>query len=158
MKKGKIIIEFEKCFACRSCEIECAFSHSKKNNFLEFIVNPDRNPSVKIKKIGKYITPLRCLHCDFPSCVIICPTKALKKDENGIIVIDEEKCIGCGMCEIVCPYGIPEIDRDKKIHTKCDLCIERLKEGNLPACVESCPNNALKFIIIEQENEKIESR
>lgn len=158
MKRGKIIVNVERCFACRTCEIECAFSHSKKNNFFEFMKNPDRFPSVKIKKIGKFITPLRCLHCDFPSCVIICPTGALEKDENGIVIIEEKKCIGCGMCAIVCPYGILNINRDKKIHIKCDFCIERLKKDMLPACVLSCPNKALKFVEFREEYEKIRSR
>ncbi|MCM8786125.1 MAG: 4Fe-4S dicluster domain-containing protein [Candidatus Omnitrophica bacterium] len=158
MKKGKILIDFEKCFACKTCEIECAFSHSQEKNFFKFIENPDIMPSVRIKKIGQYNTPLRCLHCDFPSCVVICPTKALKKDENKIIIIENEKCVGCGMCVVVCPYGVPHINRDKKIYTKCDLCIERLKDGQLPACVLSCPNKALKFFEFEEKNEKVRSR
>lgn len=158
MRKGKILIDFEKCFACRTCEIECAFSHSRKGNFFEFIGNPDKKASVKIKNISGFITPLRCLHCDFPSCVIICPSGALKKDENGIVIVDTEKCVGCGMCVVVCPYGVPEIDRDKKIYTKCDLCIERLKNGKLPSCVISCPNKALKFIEFEEKDEKVRSR
>lgn len=158
MKKGKIIVDFKKCFACRTCEIECAFSHSKKINFLEFIVKPDKQPSVRIKKVGRFITPLRCVHCDFPSCVVICPTKALKKDENGIVIIENERCVGCGLCIIVCPYGIPEIKRDKKIHTKCDLCLERLKKEQIPACVISCPNRALKFIDFEVYDEKVRNR
>ncbi|MGC8976985.1 MAG: 4Fe-4S dicluster domain-containing protein [Candidatus Ratteibacteria bacterium] len=146
MKKGKIIIDFEKCFACRTCEIECAFFHSKKKNIFEFFENPDKKPSIRIKEINEKITPLRCLHCEFPACVVICPSGALKKDENGIVICEIEKCVGCGMCLIVCPYGIPNIDRNKKIYTKCDLCIEKLKKDQLPACVSSCPNKALKFI------------
>jgi len=149
MKKGKIVVDIEKCLACRTCEIECVISHSKIKNLFEIIKSPDRFPGVKISEIKKLNIPERCEHCDFPSCVLVCPGNALKR-ENGVVIVDNEKCIGCGFCVIACPYGIPRINKERKIIIKCDLCIDRLKENKYPACVNGCPTKAIKFIEVEE--------
>jgi formate dehydrogenase iron-sulfur subunit len=149
MKKGKIVVDIDKCLACKTCEIECVISHSEIKNLFEIVKNPDRFPGVKIIEVKKLNIPERCEHCDFPACVVVCPAKALKK-ENGIVTIENEKCIGCGFCVVACPYGIPRINRERKIIIKCDLCFDRLKEDEYPACVIGCPTKAIKFIEVKK--------
>lgn len=99
-----------------------------------------------------YHLSLGCQHCDNPACVPVCPTTAMHKDYNdqGIVKIDETKCIGCGFCVIACPYNVPQIDRDAGHAVKCEACYQRLAEGKEPICVSSCPLRALEFGDIDE--------
>ena len=74
-----------------------------------------------------------------------CPTDAFAKREDGIVVLDGEKCIGCRYCEWACPYGSPQYDRDAGIMTKCHFCFDYIDLGRSPACVTACPGRALDF-------------
>ncbi|OPY87166.1 MAG: Tetrathionate reductase subunit B precursor [Smithella sp. PtaU1.Bin162] len=100
--------------------------------------------------------PRRCMHCDNPACATICPFSANSKKKNGAVVIDQNLCFGGAKCKDVCPWEIPQRQSGVGIYLKvlpgfmgngvmykCDLCNERLKEGNLPGCVEACPREAL---------------
>jgi Fe-S-cluster-containing dehydrogenase component len=103
-----------------------------------------------------------CNHCDNPPCVRVCPTQATWKRDDGIVAIDEHRCIGCRYCVAACPYGSrsfnwvdprpfvqhPTSDyptRTRGVVEKCNLCEERLAVGRLPACVEACPGRAMVF-------------
>jgi len=105
---------------------------------------------------------LLCNHCDNPPCVRVCPTQATWKRQDGVVMMDWHRCIGCRYCMAACPYGsrsfnwvdprpyIPSIDpgfptRERGVVEKCDLCQERLGRGALPACVQACPHGALSF-------------
>jgi Fe-S-cluster-containing dehydrogenase component len=107
-------------------------------------------------------TLLLCNHCDNPPCVRVCPTKATWKREDGIVMMDWHRCIGCRYCMAACPYGsrsfnwtdprlnLPLEDPDfptrtKGVVEKCNFCEERLAKGKLPACVEACPQKAMTF-------------
>ena len=80
-----------------------------------------------------------------------CPTKAhYKRKEDGLVLIDKEKCIGCGMCAAACPYHAPVLDQKVRKMTKCDACVDRLEKGHLPICVESCPQRAIAFGPIDE--------
>lgn len=96
--------------------------------------------------------PRSCLHCAEPACVTVCPTGAsYKRASDGIVLIDEDKCIGCKLCSWACPYGAREFDVDVGVMKKCTLCIDRIYNDNLaeedrvPACVASCPTGARHF-------------
>ena len=89
---------------------------------------------------------MSCNHCEDPACVKVCPTKAhFKRKEDGLVLIDRDKCIGCGMCAKACPYGAPQLDTVAKKMTKCDACQDRLAKGLNPVCVDSCPQRAIEF-------------
>ena len=96
--------------------------------------------------------PKSCLHCEDAACVTVCPTGAsYKRAEDGIVLVDEELCIGCGLCAWACPYGARELDADQGVMKKCTLCIDRIYNENfeeidrVPACVRTCPAGARHF-------------
>ena len=113
-----------------------------------------------------------CNHCDNPPCVRVCPTKATFKNEEGIVMMDFHRCIGCRFCMAACPYGArsfnwvdprPYIEkvnpeyptRTKGVVEKCLFCYERLAQGKIPACVEACPEKALIFGDLTDENSEV---
>jgi len=96
--------------------------------------------------------PRSCLHCAEPACVTVCPTGAsYKRTSDGIVLVDEDKCIGCKLCSWACPYGARELDVDVGVMKKCTLCVDRIYNDNLaeedrvPACVAACPTGARHF-------------
>lgn len=96
--------------------------------------------------------PRSCLHCEEPACVTVCPTGAsYKRAEDGIVLVDEDKCIGCKLCSWACPYGAREYSAVEGVMKKCTLCIDRIYNENLPeaerqpACVQACPTRARHF-------------
>ncbi len=96
--------------------------------------------------------PRSCLHCEQPACVTVCPTGAsYKRAEDGIVLVDEDKCIGCKLCSWACPYGAREYSAVEGVMKKCTLCIDRIYNQNLdeaerqPACVQACPTRARHF-------------
>jgi Fe-S-cluster-containing dehydrogenase component len=96
--------------------------------------------------------PKSCLHCEDPPCVPVCPTGAsYKRKEDGIVLVDYDKCIGCKYCAWACPYGARELDEERQVMTKCTLCVDRIYDELLPpqdrkpACVKACPTGARLF-------------
>ena len=96
--------------------------------------------------------PKSCLHCEDAACVTVCPTGAsFKRTEDGIVLVNEAKCIGCKLCSWACPYGAREYDADEGVMKKCTLCIDRIYNENMeevdrvPACVSTCPVGARHF-------------
>ena len=96
--------------------------------------------------------PKSCLHCEDAACVTVCPTGAsYKRAEDGIVLVDEDKCIGCKLCSWACPYGAREFDAEVGVMKKCTMCIDRIYNENLeeidrvPACVTTCPVSARHF-------------
>jgi len=96
--------------------------------------------------------PRSCLHCEVPACVTVCPTGAsYKRAEDGIVLVDEDKCIGCKLCSWACPYGAREYSAVEGVMKKCTLCVDRIYNENLdeserqPACVQACPSRARHF-------------
>jgi carbon-monoxide dehydrogenase iron sulfur subunit len=142
-----IIVDIEKCLACKSCEIACAIAHSKSKILEEAIEEqPTPQTRVAVEAAGELAVPLQCRHCEDAPCISVCPTQAIHRHEaDGPVLIEQEKCIGCKFCLMACPFGVIDVSTDGKIIIKCDLCIERTKAGQEPACVEACPTGALKL-------------
>jgi len=128
------------CTGCRACEVACSFKH-----FQEF--NPVKsNIHVSIYAEEASFVPLACIQCAVPLCKEVCPTGALQKSEvNGAPVINVivEKCVGCKMCMLACPFGCITVSDTGRAH-KCDLC------GGDPECVISCNTGALSFQSTEE--------
>ena len=150
---GKVIVvNIEKCLACRSCEISCALAHSKSKVLIEALEeSPKPQHRISVQAAGEFAVPLQCRHCENAPCIIVCPTQSIHRPSaDGPVLIAQDRCIGCKFCLTVCPFGVINISSDGKAVLKCDLCIERTKAGQAPACVEACPTKALKFVDEEE--------
>ncbi len=146
---GKVImVTVEKCLACKSCEIACALAHSKSEVLEEAITEqPQPRRRVTVEAVEEFGVPMQCRHCEDAPCIAVCPTSAIHRPQaDGPVLIEQERCIGCKFCLVVCPFGVINASDDGKVMIKCDLCIERTKAGQEPACIEACPTKALKLV------------
>jgi Fe-S-cluster-containing dehydrogenase component len=109
-----------------------------------------------VKKVGILAVPTSCHHCAAAVCMAVCPTGAMTRAGAGEpVFVDDDLCVGCENCAIACPYGVPRMTPDHSHVEKCDQCMDRVNEGLLPACVESCPTGTLTFVR-EGEEEAVE--
>ena len=103
-------------------------------------------PKVDPKKVIKgFFVPKICNHCLSPSCVRVCPASATYVTREGVVLVDEQWCIGCGYCIQACPYNMRFLDEEKGVASKCTWCYHRITKGYKPACVIACPTGARTF-------------
>ncbi len=152
-----IMVDIEKCLACKACELACAEGHTEAGSILDAIVNDiELLPRVKVIAGGQSI-PLQCRHCKEAPCVAACPAEALYKEkEGGRVLSAPEKCIACGACVRVCPYEAIYLDEENETVIKCDVCEGLLQEGAPPFCVSACPTGSLRVGTVEEMHEKAE--
>ncbi len=151
----KVFIDPSRCTGCKSCEVACAIEHSiSKDIYKAIFEEPAPLRFNTVIKFDDFIASLRCAHCEDAPCVSVCPTSAIYRDkETNLVVYNTFKCIGCWQCAMACPFGAIYPDLSKNVARKCDGCNDRVKSGRIPACVESCPTNALIYtdvITLEQ--------
>lgn len=153
MKSGLVKVNVDRCVACKRCVQACALEHSESKNLFEAIwENPPPRPRVKLHMLRGAAVPTECRHCEAAACVLVCPTGAMyKSHQGGPVLYDNERCIGCQSCVVACPYGVPQPHAQGQRITKCDQCIDRLREDRVPACVEACPTQCLEFVDAEPE-------
>jgi tetrathionate reductase subunit B len=113
-----------------------------------------RNDGVGSARRTQY-QPGQCMQCEDPSCVAACPVGATFRRDDGVVVIDPAKCIGCGNCVTACPYGARYRNPMTRIADKCDFCSHRLAKGQEPACVETCPTKARVFGDLNDPESKV---
>ena len=165
-RKLGLVIDLDTCVGCHACVISCKgwntethgaplsdsdpYGAEPSGTFLNRVhsyeVTPDNTPPQLVH------FPKSCLHCDNAPCVTVCPTGAsYKRAEDGIVLVDEDACIGCGLCAWACPYGARELDAAAGVMKKCTLCVDRIYNDTLPeidrtpACVRTCPAGARHF-------------
>lgn len=138
----KVYVNEERCLGCHLCEFYCGFAHSGKES-MEKAYNCDNPPVARIQiEEGDAVNfAVSCRHCETPLCVKSCITGALSKNADGVVTVDENRCIGCFTCILSCPYGSIVPDGGKPVK-KCDLCVQ---SGGEPACAAACPNRAIVF-------------
>ena len=147
-----IACRVEHCLGCRSCEIACALAHSQSKDLREAVAeHPRPQRRVTVEVAGAHGLPLQCRHCEEGLCQLVCPTGAIHRDEKrGITSVDEDLCIGCKLCILMCPLGVLRIGEHNRATIKCDQCLDRQAEGELPACVAACPTHALQFVAADE--------
>lgn len=146
-----ILVLPELCMGCRSCDLACAVEHSAtKSVYTAPFETPPPIARIMVLAVENYYVPMRCQHCQDAPCVAVCPTKALYRSDEGFVLINPQKCIGCLMCATACPFGHPRLDPHTRTVVKCDFCHTRVKQGLKPACVEACPTSALRFGTLDE--------
>jgi len=139
----ELLINLERCLGCKSCELACAVEHSlSKELFGAVWEKLPPLPRIYVEAGGELNFPLQCHHCSDARCIKACITGALwREEESGLVNHHKEKCIGCWMCVMTCPFGVIVQDRREQIALKCDRCPDR----EIPACVEACPTKAISL-------------
>lgn len=173
-KRWAMVIDSRKCSDCNDCSVACHKAHNvpeipSKEEEIKWIWKddfhsafPDLGHSYMSNDLEHRSFPLLCNHCDNPACVRVCPTKATFKREDGVVMMDYHRCIGCRYCMAGCPFGarsfnfqdprpsIKDINKEyptraKGVVEKCNFCAELLVKGELPLCVQACKNGAITF-------------
>ncbi|MBI2831974.1 MAG: 4Fe-4S dicluster domain-containing protein [Chloroflexi bacterium] len=145
----RIYVNEQVCMGCHLCEVHCQLKHSQSSDMIKAFKGEDGRPlpRLRIEERKPVFFSLRCQHCDEPACVYACLTGALRKDpQTGIVTVDENKCVGCWTCALVCRFGAVVPDKNHHRMVKCDLC----PGEDVPVCVANCPNEALIYAEIEQ--------
>ncbi|MCX8204772.1 MAG: 4Fe-4S dicluster domain-containing protein [Candidatus Nezhaarchaeota archaeon] len=128
----KLVFDPDRCTGCRNCEAACSLKHYGEANYSKSFIRHVFDPAV-----GTFQAIL-CLHCEEPICAASCISKAIEKDEAGIVRINTVKCVGCRSCVYACPLSAPFFDEFLRASVKCDLC-----NGD-PECVKFCSSGALR--------------
>ena len=154
-------VDSASCSGCKACQAACKDKHNLPPGVLWRRVYEisgggwRREGEAWVPDVAAYNLSLACNHCEEPLCLEGCPTGAIRKRaEEGIVVIDAAKCLGCRYCEWSCPYGAPQFDPGARVMTKCDFCADELAEGAAPVCVRACPMRALDFGEVEDLRRK----
>ena len=163
MKRYGMVIDLKFCIGCNSCTMACKAAHGTQpgvfwNKVLE-------KESGKYPNVTRLFIPILCNHCQKPLCETVCPTGATHKNEDGLVLVDYDNCIGCKACITACPYeartyidkerfyfpdtpipyNVNELRGYEGIVQKCNFCVDRLERGENPACVEVCPTSCRIF-------------
>ncbi len=142
-KRYAMVIDLRRCVGCHACSVACKSENKVPLSvWRSWVKQIERG---KFPNTQRHFLPRLCNHCDHPACVEACPTKASYQREDGVILIHEERCIGCKLCMAACPYDARFLHPDKKIANKCTFCAHRVDQGVVPACVNTCQGKARIF-------------
>lgn len=170
MARYGMVIDLKRCYGCYACSMSCKVkNHTPPGVFWARVLKGEEGT---FPNTIRQALPVLCMQCDDPSCVEVCPTGATFMQEDGIVVVNKDTCMGCKSCLMACPYGarysveswesyfpdglpLSEYEEFAKqqweensgcgVATKCDFCEDRIGSGKGPACVEACPANARTF-------------
>ena len=154
-KQLSMLIDLDKCIGCRACTVACKSENGVKlGSFRTWVEEKEMGEYPQVKR---HFLPRFCNHCDNAPCLLTCPTTAIEKNKNGVVVINKDKCEGNKACVVACPYEAvyfnddtenpaPEyMARQPEKADKCDFCQHRTDKGLEPSCVNTCPSGALVF-------------
>lgn len=156
---------------CNDCVTACNKENGLPSATSATSVQWIRKIELKESSTGRQVSlPMMCQHCEHPPCVDVCPTGASFKREDGIVLVDRHRCIGCRYCMMACPYKArsfvhepvtdqnPDVPRGKGCVESCTLCVHRIDAGLQPACADSCTNKAILFGDLNDPNSEISKK
>jgi carbon-monoxide dehydrogenase iron sulfur subunit len=151
----RVYVKEEVCIGCRLCEVYCQLQHAGTADLVKaFKKQTPPLPRLRVDERGVVSLSVRCQQCDDAPCVQACLTGALSRDpESRLVTVDEDKCIGCWTCVLVCPLAAIRQDKEQKKALKCDLC----QGEEIPVCVANCPNEALIYVEEPETTARLES-
>lgn len=166
-----LLIDLTRCTGCEACVLACKEANDRPDpdvvptalasdaySFLDNHTLLDADGVLRGQSVKR-----QCMHCLHPACASACTVGALKRQSNGPVTYNAGLCIGCRYCQYACPFGVPTFDWNTPlglIH-KCEMCADRLAEGQQPACSQACPNGAVRFgprkALLAEAHARIES-
>ncbi len=159
MTRYGMAIDLTVCLNCRACMVACKTEHQistgKHNGHEYYRMGVLEHEKGKYPKVKRIFAPILCMQCDNAPCIDVCPTDAIYRREDGIVIIDKEKCNGCKLCIQVCPYNALYFNEENNNVDKCDFCTERLDQGLEPACVATCMSRAIVFGDLDNPDSEI---
>ena len=154
MARYAMVLDINRCVDCKACIIACKAEWGVPEGYSRDWVK-EIGPVGEFPNLKSAVYPGLCMHCDDPPCIEVCPSGATYKNEDGIVLVDQDLCIGCGYCVDACPYGARYIHPDLGVVDKCTFCEPRVKNGLDPACVETCIAEARIFGDLEDPESKV---
>jgi len=177
-----VLVDLDKCIGCRACQTACKDWNGRfaeKTQFTGSLASPswlsaadwkvvffyeDKTTKrlltpageVAFSQVDMVPLPYNCMHCVAAPCATACPVGAIKVTGEGAVVINRDECIGCSYCELACPYDVPKKGADGRYY-KCTFCVDKIQNGQAPACVEVCPTNVFTFGPAKEVIEKAKS-
>lgn len=155
MKQFTFVVDVDRCIGCKGCQVACKMENT-------VALGEGRNkvctigPNGTYPDLELYFLPTMCQQCENPSCVQVCPTGACyKREEDGVILVDQDLCIGCGSCRRACPYEMIHPNKELRVSDKCTLCAQLREVGDTPACVRNCSGGALHYGDINDPNSAV---
>jgi formate dehydrogenase iron-sulfur subunit len=149
IKQKAFIFDATRCIDCRACMVACSVENKIEMNKTRIWVS-GVGITGQFPEVTRATMVYHCMHCAAPDCLSACPVGAYTKRDDGPVIYDPKKCIGCRYCMNACPFGVPHFDWDKGLLEgafidKCTMCPQRIDIGLEPACVATCPTDALVF-------------
>ncbi|MBI4232875.1 MAG: 4Fe-4S dicluster domain-containing protein [Chloroflexi bacterium] len=176
MTRLGMVIDLAACNGCNTCTLTCKVKNGTPPGiFWRRVLEQEVGSFPSVRRI---FLPLSCMHCANPPCETVCPTGATHQRPDGIVTVDYDICIGCQACMVACPYGVRFLREDHRTYykttrdspmpwpllgtpiphgvvSKCDFCLDRVTDGQKPACVQNCPTGALSFGDLEDPRSEV---
>lgn len=154
-KHYAMIVQVANCIGCQACTVACKFQNNVPEGQYRTIT-PALGPKGTYPKLSMTFEKEACQMCQNAPCVKVCPTKASHYNEDGVVLVDANKCVGCKYCMTACPYHARFINNETGAADKCTFCYEsRVSKGLKPACVSTCVGGALSFGDINDPNSDV---
>lgn len=151
-----MLIDLESCIGCHACTVSCKMENEVPDKcFNTWVEEWDEGDYPNVSRVK---LPKMCNHCIDAPCVEVCPVDATFQIKGGIVVVDDEKCIGCGACVTACPYDARYMNKETNKAGKCTFCIQRAEAGLVPSCVSTCVSHARYFGDIYDEESEISKK
>lgn len=141
-RRMTLVIDLDRCNGCQACSVACKIENNVDHGIFWNRIHRMGPVGQFPDKLEMFYFPMQCQHCEDPSCIKVCPTKATYQTDDGIVLIDKDKCFGCQYCMWACPYDARSFNPNTKMVEKCILCVHLLEKGEKPMCVYTCTAGA----------------